>query len=354
MPKARGSAILIAIMLVTAIGTIGFAFGRVLLQETATANLYENGVGAYYAAESGIEEGFLRYRYNRNEEVPFVNWKLGETKVSRSNLTDRSYQMDQTTNDGIDRLTNSISDSSKQFYDLRMGFIGYKNKWPFFGYDTDSDGQLMASDMVNPSAEFLYQKDQSLNISFPTNYNFFNSPGNDLTLFAKFGLIPKSKSIVEAKVIVKKSGGIPQQYKKMITYDLSGTMALLSPGGDSASFIAATNGTNCSTDGSTNCAWQAASLITSITGAIPDLNSEVTLQLTPLYSDAYLELTNANCPTASYTACDKTKITVMPGPYTTISSAGYYGGATRTIEANIDRQSGSLYDLFDYVIYKAK
>jgi hypothetical protein len=37
---------------------------------------------------------------------------------------------------------------------------------------------------------------------------------------------------------------------------------------------------------------------------------------------------------------------------TKVESTGYYGGVSRKLEATIDRQSGTLYDLFDYVIYK--
>jgi hypothetical protein len=40
------------------------------------------------------------------------------------------------------------------------------------------------------------------------------------------------------------------------------------------------------------------------------------------------------------------------GPFATVTSTGYYGGTTRTMSANIDRQSGTVYDLFDYVIYQ--
>ncbi|OQA04440.1 MAG: hypothetical protein BWY68_00320 [bacterium ADurb.Bin400] len=41
------------------------------------------------------------------------------------------------------------------------------------------------------------------------------------------------------------------------------------------------------------------------------------------------------------------------GPASVIRSHGYYMGVGRKLEARIDRQSGTLYDLFDYVIYQA-
>ena len=57
-------------LLITSIGVITFGIGRALFVQTQTGALYENGVMAYYAAESGIEEGFLMYRYNQNSEIP--------------------------------------------------------------------------------------------------------------------------------------------------------------------------------------------------------------------------------------------------------------------------------------------
>ncbi len=42
----------------------------------------------------------------------------------------------------------------------------------------------------------------------------------------------------------------------------------------------------------------------------------------------------------------------IASPYTTIHSVGHFGGVTRTLIANIDRQSGTLYDIYDFVIYQ--
>jgi len=42
----------------------------------------------------------------------------------------------------------------------------------------------------------------------------------------------------------------------------------------------------------------------------------------------------------------------IASPYTTIKSTGYYGGVGRSLVARIDRQSGTIYDIFDSVIYE--
>jgi hypothetical protein len=43
---------------------------------------------------------------------------------------------------------------------------------------------------------------------------------------------------------------------------------------------------------------------------------------------------------------------MLPAPYNTIKSTGHYGGVTRTLQAKIDRQAGTVYDLFDFVLYR--
>ena len=86
--KKKGSAILIATLLVTAIGSLAFSFGKILLADITSASIYENGVGSYYSAESGIEEGMLRYRFSSSATVPETGWGLDNSDlVYRSDLT---------------------------------------------------------------------------------------------------------------------------------------------------------------------------------------------------------------------------------------------------------------------------
>ena len=68
-------------------------------------------------------------------------------------------------------------------------------------------------------------------------------------------------------------------------------------------------------------------------------SGKVELSLKSIGCDAYFGIKPVN----------STKQVVQP--YSTIKSTGYYGGVTRTLEARIDRQAGTLYDLFDFVIY---
>ena len=42
------------------------------------------------------------------------------------------------------------------------------------------------------------------------------------------------------------------------------------------------------------------------------------------------------------------------GLATTIQSTGYFAGNSRQISANVDRQTGTVLDIFNYVIYKGQ
>lgn len=372
--KKKGSAIVIAVFLVAAIGGIAFSFGRIFLLDASSASLSENGSSAYYAAESGIEEGFLRYRYNKGAEVPLKTWKIGDKSVFRANLGTNVVSTGGlwTMFKGIQKST-PISDNANQIYDLRMGFIG-TNGLPFYGQDANSsgtdNGRLTDNDFTSTSPlygsndySFLkIAKDESYKINLESlGINSTNLNTRDISLFANFvqsaanipAIVPtRTNSAMYIKVVVDYNGdgSDVQEYKTIITSDAtSATCTLL--------------GANCTSDvlvaepktitPNPGVAWRYnkvfSNLFTKIGAPFMTSQSKVTLSLRPLYNDAYIGLSSQFCLTNSCDGADKTA--VVPGPFTNITSVGYYGGVTRTIEANIDRQSGTLYDLFDYVIF---
>jgi hypothetical protein len=358
MRKERGSAILIAVLLVAAIGGIAFSFGRIFLLEAANANTAENGVSAFYAAESGIEEGMLRYRYNRSAEVPFSSWGIGEKSVFRANITDGAVSTNSFS--GVDKATTAISSSGKQYYDLRMGFIG-TNDLPIYGHDEGGaavfdKSDLLASTYGTGDYQFLrIPKDETYKIDL-SNIDF-SVTTNDLRIFAKYrGTTNKSRSLMYLKLTVDYlgNGSDVKEYKTIVSSDTAtATCTVLgrTDPGCASDIIIATNESS-----SPDVVWRRDNLLSAIktqTGARTPLygTSKVTLSIKPIFFDAYIGLSTVNCTT--YSLCTNSgKKDVIPGPFSTIVSTGYFGGTTRTIEANIDRQSGTLYDLYDYVIFE--
>ncbi|MCX6808446.1 MAG: hypothetical protein NTW50_02145 [Candidatus Berkelbacteria bacterium] len=341
MKRERGSAIIIAILLVTAIGTIAFSFGRILILEANNASVYENGVGSYYAAESGIEEGLLRYRYSDFSSVPFDTWKLkdnssvfradlaGEIEITGSSIIDFK---------GINKNTSTISDPSKQYYDLRMGYLGNGiDESPFYGQDINSDENLLIGDILDTSYGvnkpiLKIDHDQTLTVRLPST---FVNVSNDLSAFFKYdSAIDSADLTANARVIVEAIDSSGMSSRKNVVFNSDGNP-------DNFSTVDA------------SIANRSFSLTQILTGLYPlgvPLGSEITLKITPIYYDVQFGLISTKCQN---TACDMTNQTVVPGPFTTINSTGYFGGTLRTMQAKIDRKSGTMYDLYKFVIYNA-
>lgn len=351
MKKSRGSAIVIAVLLITAIGAIAFSFGRVLYLELANASLYENGVGAYYAAESGVEEGFLRYRFdtNRNPEVPFTSWSTTTSNmVFRNQLTNCNSGCVQTggtnlTNEiGISKTGTLVTDDANQFYDLRVG-----SKGGVFAGDDVNGGGVDLTDLTDSlygpvGSSYRVARDDSKKIDMGNIY----APGMDLDVHLYFkpvagtatGVAPFTSEacmLIEAEIIGQKGTNIEQ--KKVLlenpTCSYSGTNISVN-GEGFVPYIDSANGYYSVTD-----------LKSVIAPTVTYSNAS--LYLKPIGADMKFMLQEVTPGSTGDLAANP-----LFAANATITSTGYYGGVAKTLSANIDRQSGTLYDLFDYVIYQ--
>jgi len=360
--KARGSAIIIAMLLITAVGSIAFGISRVLFVESTSATAYVNGAIAYYAAESGLEEGFLRYRYNQNAEVPFTNWDLNTAHnyVYRNNLQDSSMVSSSDTYSP----TAVIADPKKQYYDLRMGYLGTSGQ-PFHAQDADDDGTLTLNDYWQTNygtgdfSPLSIPKDESVkidlaNLDLITAVNklefdarFTNPSGADISQSTD----DNCYALIEIKFVVKDSSGFVHEYKNMLTGGST----------DQCSRVLNISKSNLLAPNGTNIFYNSGMLSYNIldlrdvfarAGTTAPVNAtSLVLYVKPLYYNAVIGIHIAGCDSSPST-CVSTRNKIVPGPYSSIKTTGYYGGTTRKLEANIDRQSGTLYDLFDYVIYR--
>ncbi|MCL5795765.1 MAG: hypothetical protein M1338_05435 [Patescibacteria group bacterium] len=80
--NSQGSALIITILLITAISTVLFSVARLTYSDLAQATRLEESITANYAAESGIELGLLSYRFNHEAET---NNPLGSNCTSNNN-----------------------------------------------------------------------------------------------------------------------------------------------------------------------------------------------------------------------------------------------------------------------------
>jgi hypothetical protein len=328
MKKERGSAIIIAIMIVTAIGTVSFYFGRNLVLSATSHNLVESGIGAYYAAESGLEEALLRQVKDANQTVPLTNWTPGNNMYVRSSMSNDCgmsgnvlcwYDGDANT-DGVASTSTGNLKADQQSYDLRMG-----QSARFYGHDVDEDGFLDQFDLVNTgySSDYLVAQNTARTISVK---NIYNTAFHDVDLYFHAD-IPCPEIDIELTHTVTIPGFPPitiEQKPLVRAYDPSQGCAV-PPG--------------------------AAVIALSMVGStfkIPSLGFEImnahggnlatglenaSLKITPRTEDMKIGLV----PT--------TNTDWIATPRKMVKSVGHYGGVTRSLRVNIDPNNNWLYYL---------
>jgi len=377
--KQRGSALIISMMLIATVGAAAFGIARLLYADTSIATTYENGTIAYYAAESGVEEGFLRYKYNMNAEVPYVSWAFNDTKVFRTNLAGNTVN-NGTTGEGIGNTT-SVSDLTRQIYDLRIGYLGTydnaaKKYKPFFSHDAVYDSITNVNDIFNADYStgdysFLQiPKDEARtfdlsNIDFSANQLDvglkFISVGN-LVGSPKFVPSRECKAMAEVKFLINGGTALAKEYKALTSYNpgvCANVIGIEDSKLDAADAVFATGGYTTSSGHDANAVdngyyYLLSNILTQVlnkAGATILGTDKVSMTIKPLYYATDISFTTSACKNSSV-ACISKHDDITAGPYTYISSTGYFGGTTRTLTANIDRQSGTLYDLYSYVLFK--
>lgn len=394
--KKAGSALIIAVSLIAAIGGIAFAIAKMVYFQSSTYSAQENGIVAYYAAESGIEEAFLRYRYNQDTEIPELYATMSSSpftdmnkRVYRSNLTTKAtdkgdfYEV-QSLFFGLPR-SEPGNDPTQAINDLRIGYIGTKTRLvdlteqikPYFGQNITggSSDSLLAIDVKSSdygTGEYSFlkiPKDESLKISL----NRYDFNGDGLNLMIKYLGVPSSDPADVCKAIAEVTLRVDfgtddnpnvKEFKEIINHNPISCSTIL--GTSSTKLLGASSGNlpEYQLDGSFfyEIDGMTATMF-SRAGTNPPAETgkkKAVLSIKPLNHEAVIGLVASTCKyrdsssvMTSWTnteGCNYYKY-VPAGPVTRVESTGYFGGVTRNLYANIDRQSGSLYDLFDYVLY---
>lgn len=306
----KGAALLITLVVVTVLGAITFTINRMVISEIKQITRLEDSEIAYQAAESGIETGLLLYRYNKNVEVPYGiegGMDVSINKVMRVNVTDGGLMFDNLENPDAD-ANLMYMDKTKQYYDLR---IWHRNeiKDGKSEEEVPKDGVPIEciKDSLGKTAEYC-REDQTTGKSIipalpkdgTVEYDVSGVDG-DITLTWDYLKKPtfEERDQYNLEVIpITKDGFVDLEKKKLFFYDdrigVSRNFADLSKiriesyGGDLKTY----------------------SLTSENTGANSKLDSR----------------------------------------YTYLESTGYYGGSKRKIKVKIDRQSGSIFGVYNFVI----
>ena len=330
--REKGTALLVAILLCAIIGSAALGINAIALRQINISETYSNGLVAYYTAESGLEEGLLLYRYNKEIQIP-KNQTIGERVVYRYFMNQSENMRSNPSNDSGTSSVYTLSDR-QQVYDLQI-----TSKEKYFGQDTDGSGFINEIDINNynvNSTSFKIIKDEAKNFSISMNPASPTDNANRIYLFWKW-LKPCDRSwphALEVKLkIFAPSPATKDEYSALFEDPTC-------PGSN----IANADSPSVLNDG----------VYTPF--ANNDLKTKMNISalavkemvLKPIggkanSGDGIIFGFNQGSPDAA---------TPTTSLNTTINSIGYFAGATREIDAHIDRQSGSILDLFNYVIYK--
>ena len=309
----HGSALIMVMLVIAGITTIVFATQRIALVQFSQSVREEDNLMAFYAAQAGIEDGLVRYRYERNTEI---NKDSDNNPVKfRFDLTNAGYPRAFEIDSDVD-ITDGIEgydyDPKHQYYDL---VIYYKTQRINIQENGDVDFSLMLGTTI--------AKDDVLTLTgFPPatgssdNYlrhvfKFVDNPSNCIAEepFVTMNLIRNDTS----------SGGVQRDSQQIIVKK--------PPGSDL--YDSSTNSTNLDvSDSGTN-------TVSSIRIRAYHCNVEFALAAT----------------TSNNGRVGGSDTFEFDGLFTEILSTGYFGSTKRTLIAQVNRQTGNLIGIFDFILY---
>lgn len=302
-PFKVGSSLVLVVVIMAGIIVVVFGASRLTLVQYNQANRDEDNIFALYAAKAGIEDGLLRFRFNRDTETT-------DGKVFRFDLT-----KGQTPGDSSGEVADSqtMADSTNykptdQYYDLKIKFRD-KQIGSFSPPDSDNNPAVVKDDLVELTG---------FPLDWPTPYylryrfEFTDCVGNP------------SNQLVQIQQISETADPLSP-----VTYD---QVTVRKP---------AVGTVVDSKDSSTNM------LVRSDPGPAQALTSSIRLRA--YGCSVKYAFATSNTDSGDGQGADN-------GPQfdnfkTLVTSTGYYGLAKRTLVAEVNRASGRLIDILDFNIY---
>ncbi len=122
----RGVALIITIFLSSIMLTSVGVFAKEMAEEARNSARLDNSLIAYYAAEAGIEDALLAWRYNKDAEISSDNDKNPSVDVTEKlNVTPRcvSLETDAFTDPTVcSSLTSNYTNFNNRYYALKMWY----------------------------------------------------------------------------------------------------------------------------------------------------------------------------------------------------------------------------------------
>ncbi|MCX6810340.1 MAG: pilus assembly PilX N-terminal domain-containing protein [Candidatus Berkelbacteria bacterium] len=325
--KRKGAALVVAILLAAIIGSVAIGVTAIAFRQVNIAETYNNGLAAFYAAESGEEQGLLNFKYDKNIEIPANITTSNSDLLKRQPINAYRNYLNLTpmrspiNNSGVTG-PYSLADRT-QVYDLRVYY-----QQAFTGDDVDSNGLVDGNDLKNYSTNSQYTIAKDDSKAFAINAGV----ANDVNLFWKW-ITPSCNGKSRALEVRVKDSASNEH-----------TSLFQDPSFGCPNITNAENSTV--TPGGIIGVYTLSSLKTKMNITALTI-TEMTLKPVGGSNDGiYFGFTQGapGMPGQRYSS----------GLTTTIKSTGYFAGNSRQITADVDRQTGTILDIFNYVVYKGQ
>jgi hypothetical protein len=311
MVGQRGTALLMTMILITVIGSIAFGVGRTTLSNLRQVNRLEDSLNAYQAAQAGIEDALMRFRFDKNAEAPKENTcfaPLSSNPVPTATVTPKNIFSRVDISNPISNACADLSGtlistppSADIVYDLKMYYRKDKGQHECLAVSPT------ATDIANGCIPMLANQ-PALARDTSVEYNVRSAGVAQLRFSAQF-------------VITKPDGSsddpltAAQRKIQISSIDKFGNVVdeqLLDEG--------------------THSAGQVSSTPISLTGV-------ENIRIRPFAKDlSRYEL----IPSGQGT---------LDSRITTIESIGYYGVSKRKLSLKLDRLTGTIFEVFDFVLF---
>ncbi len=294
----RGSALVFVLIIIAGIVTVTVGTQRLSLVQFNQATREEDNTFALYAAKAGLEDGLLRFRYERDVETV-------SDQVHRFNITKGEWVSNrEISKDTAINATPNYA-ASDQYYDLSINF------------KTNQIGDFV--DM--PQSPEMKQDEEIQLTGFP-------NIGNDYYLRYAFqwanapGCQGRGAFVQIQEISPAKSGNL----------SLGQTIVRIPATGNPATYQSNANQANILLKNST-----------SLTSVIRVRAYHCPVRFAFKTSLSNNGLGNGNNAGPAFDSLE-----------TKIKATGYFGTAKRTLEATVDRKSGRLISVYDFNIYSGQ
>lgn len=301
----QGIALIITIVLTGIMLASVTVLSKEMIDEVRNSTRIDNSLIAYYAAEAGLEEALLEWRYDHDAEISQENDNNSAVDVTCTAINPCTPRtVDLTTDTRIPNIT--AKEYTKHYYELVM----WNKTGCIITLANPTDPNPNNCSVMQPLkrddvAEFVIP-----NMTQPVKLSWKNGTINPLL-------------------------GDSDYRVEITAYDENGQII---PAGKFFTLPLTTKATIPISIGSGR-------KIIRVKPSYVNINpiGITYTEGTPISETPSIDLTINQTPTND----------LIAGLVTNIESVGYYGGVARKITATIDRTSGNILSIFDYVIYSA-